>query len=91
MGFAGTSAKSVTSQNLTPGAPAPKPAPLKKTPEQVIPSRQPAASTAAAVVMPPTQNIGKKTASAAGSFGSTIPSAKVAAGNFADFLYLDLV
>jgi uncharacterized protein (TIGR02594 family) len=92
MGFAGTSAKSVTSQNLTPGAPAPKPAPLKKTPEQVIPPRQPAAaSTAAAVVMPPTQNVGKKTASAAGSFGSSIPSAKVAAGNFADFLYLDLV
>ena len=90
MGFAGTSAKSVTSQNLTPGAP-PKPVPLKKTPQQVIPSRQPAASTAAAVVMPPTQNVGKKTASAAGSFGSSIPSAKVAAGNFADFLYLDLV
>lgn len=91
MGFAGTSAKSVTSQNLTPGAP-PKPVPPKKKPEQVIPPRQPAAaSTAAAVVMPPTQNVGKKTASAAGSFGSSIPSAKVAAGNFADFLYLDLV
>ena len=69
-----------------------KPVPLKKTPEQVIPPRQPAAaSTTAAVVTPPIQNVSKKTASAAGSFGSSIPSAKVAAGNFADFLYLDLV
>jgi hypothetical protein len=49
------------------------------------------AETAAAVVVPPTQNVSKKTASAAGSFGSAIPAAKVAAGNFADFLYYDLV
>jgi len=90
-GFASADANAITSQNLAPNAP-PKPVPPKKKPEQVIPPRQPAAaSTAAAVVMPPTQNVGKKTASAAGSFGSSIPSAKVAAGNFADFLYLDLV
>jgi len=73
-------------------APAPpRPAPPKTEPQQTIPPRPPVAETAAAVVMPPTQNINKKTADAAGSFGSEIPSAKVAAGNFADFLYYDLV
>ena len=69
----------------------PSPVPPKNPPQQTIPPRQPATEAAAAVVMPPTQNINKKTADAAGSFGSSIPSAKVAAGNFADFLYNDLV
>ena len=77
--------------NSTPAPAPPRPAPPKTEPQQTIPPRQPVAETAAAVVMPPTQNISKKTASAAGSFGSAIPSAKVAAGNFADFLYYDLV
>ena len=89
-GFASADANAITSQNLTPNAP-PRPAPPKTEPQQTIPPRQPVAETAAAVVMPPTQNINKKTADAAGSFGSSIPSAKVAAGNFADFLYHDLV
>ena len=90
-GFASADANAITSQNLTPNAPPPRPAPPKVEPQQTIPPRQPVAETAAAVVMPPTQNINKKTADAAGSFGSEIPSAKVAAGNFADFLYYDLV
>ena len=90
-GFASADANAITSQNLTPNAAPPRPAPPKTEPQQTIPPRQPVAETAAAVVAPPTQNIGKKTASAAGSFGSAIPSAKVAAGNFADFLYYDLV
>jgi len=90
-GFASADANAITSQNLTPKAAPPRPAPPKVEPQQTIPPRQPAAKTAAAVVMPPTQNVSKKTASAAGSFGSEIPSAKFAAGNFADFLYYDLV
>jgi len=90
-GFASADANAITSQNLTPKAAPPRPAPPKVEPQQTIPPRQPVAETAAAVVMPPTQNINKKTADAAGSFGSEIPSAKVAAGNFADFLYYDLV
>ena len=90
-GFASADANAITSQNLTPHAAPPRPAPPKVEPQQTIPPRQPVAETAAAVVMPPTQNINKKTADAAGSFGSEIPSAKVAAGNFADFLYYDLV
>ena len=90
-GFASADANAITSQNLTPQAAPPRPAPPKTEPQQTIPPRQPVAETAAAVVMPPTQNINKKTADAAGSFGSAIPSAKVAAGNFADFLYYDLV
>ena len=90
-GFASADANAITSQNLTPQAAPPRPAPPKVEPQQTIPPRQPVAETAAAVVMPPTQNINKKTADAAGSFGSEIPSAKVAAGNFADFLYYDLV
>jgi uncharacterized protein (TIGR02594 family) len=90
-GFASADANAITSQNLTPNAPPPRPAPPKVEPQQTIPPRPPVAETAAAVVMPPTQNINKKTADAAGSFGSEIPSAKVAAGNFADFLYYDLV
>ena len=90
-GFASADANAITSQNLTPNAPPPRPAPPKVEPQQTIPPRQPVAETAAAVVMPPTQNINKKTADAAGSFGSAIPSTKVAAGNFADFLYYDLV
>ena len=90
-GFASADANAITSQNLTPKAAPPRPAPPKVEPQQTIPPRQPAAETAAAVVAPPTQNVSKKTASAAGSFGSAIPSAKVAAGNFADFLYYDLV
>lgn len=90
-GFASADANAITSQNLTPNAAPPRPAPPKTEPQQTIPPRQPVAETAAAVVMPPTQNINKKTADAAGSFGSEIPSAKVAAGNFADFLYYDLV
>ena len=90
-GFASADANAITSQNLTPNAAPPRPAPPKVEPQQTIPPRQPVAETAAAVVMPPTQNINKKTADAAGSFGSAIPSAKVAAGNFADFLYYDLV
>lgn len=90
-GFASADANAITSQNLTPKAAPPRPAPPKREPQQTIPPRQPVAETAAAVVMPPTQNINKKTADAAGSFGSEIPSAKVAAGNFADFLYYDLV
>lgn len=68
-------------------------APPQKKP---APATRPAASPqqqpqAAAVVMPPTQNVGKKTADASGSFGSSIPSAKTGAGGFADFLYPDLV
>lgn len=90
-GFARADANAITSQNLTPNAPPPRPAPPKTEPQQTIPPRQPVAQTATAVVMPPTQNISKKTATATGSFGSTIPTAKVAAGNFADYLYHDLV
>ena len=90
-GFASADANAITSQNLTPQAAPPRPAPPKTEPQQTIPPRQPVAETAAAVVAPPTQNVSKKTASAAGSFGSAIPAAKVAAGNFADFLYHDLV
>jgi uncharacterized protein (TIGR02594 family) len=90
-GFASADANAITSQNLTPQAAPPRPAPPKTEPQQTIPPRQPVAETAAAVVVPPTQNVSKKTASAAGSFGSAIPAAKVAAGNFADFLYYDLV
>ena len=88
-GFASADANAITSQNLTPNV-TPTPVPPKTTPEQVIPTA-PVARTETAVVMPPTQNISKKTADAAGSFGSSIASAKVAAGNFADFLYYDLV
>ena len=81
-----------THQLTGSAAPAPpRPAPPKVEPQQTMPPRQPVAETAAAVVAPPTQNVSKKTASAAGSFGSAIPAAKVAAGNFADFLYYDLV
>ena len=90
-GFASADANAITSQNLTPQAAPPRPAPPKTEPQQTIPPRQPVAETATMAVMPPTQNISKKTASAAGSFGSAIPAAKVAAGNFADFLYNDLV
>ena len=90
-GFASANANAITSQNLTPQAAPPRPAPPKTEPQQTIPPRQPVAETATMAVMPPTQNISKKTASAAGSFGSAIPAAKVAAGNFADFLYNDLV
>ena len=68
-GFASADANAITSQNLTPQAAPPRPAPPKTEPQQTIPPRQPVAETAAAVVAPPTQNVSKKTASAAGSFG----------------------
>ena len=89
-GFASADANAITSQNLTPNAP-PRPAPPKTEPQQTIPPRQPVAETAAAVVAPPIQSVSKKTSVASGSFGSSLPDAKVAAGGFADYLYHDLV
>lgn len=90
-GFASADANAITSQNLTPKAAPPRPAPPKREPQQTIPPRQPAAQTAAAVVAPPIQSVSKKTSVASGSFGSSLPDAKVAAGGFADYLYHDLV
>lgn len=77
---AGSSLGKVAAPPQKKPAPATRPAPS--------PQQQP---QAAAVVMPPTQNVSKKTANASGSFGSSIPSSKTGAGGFADFLYPDLV
>jgi len=71
----------------------PKPAP-RKPPETGGGTRPRAdsssSSSSTAVVMPPAQPSGAS-ATAEGSFGSAIPSAKTSAMIFADFLYPDLV
>jgi murein DD-endopeptidase MepM/ murein hydrolase activator NlpD len=84
--------------NKEQGLNKPKPTPPRPTPGKSSSSssgtrpapRQTASPTAVAAVMPP-KPVQQSTASAEGSFGSSVPAGKTSAMVFADFLYYDLV
>jgi len=78
----------VQTKETRPAAP-PRPTPPKNPAPASRPA--PAAPSTTAVVAPPTQGVGAKTAAAMGSFGDNVPAGKTSAMVFADFLYPDLV
>jgi murein DD-endopeptidase MepM/ murein hydrolase activator NlpD len=78
----------VQTKETRPAAP-PRPTPPRNPAPASRPA--PAAPSTTAVVAPPTQSVGAKTAAAMGSFGDNVPAGKTSAMVFADFLYPDLV
>ena len=71
--------------------PKPSPARAPETGGGTRPAPSSSSPQAAVAVMPPASASKPPTASAVGSFGSSIPAAKTSAMVFADFLYPDLV
>lgn len=85
---AGQNNLGVQTKETRPAAPPSPPPPRNPAPAS---RPAPAAPATTAVVAPPTQSVGAKTAAAMGSFGDNVPAGKTSAMVFADFLYPDLV